>query len=29
MQQILNKQEETAAVRERLGKHVPAETVSI
>jgi hypothetical protein len=25
-QQILNKQEQTAAARERLGKHVPAAT---
>jgi hypothetical protein len=24
MQQILNKQEQTAAAKERLGKHVPA-----
>jgi hypothetical protein len=28
-QQILNKQEQTAAAREHLGKQVPAKTVSI
>jgi hypothetical protein len=27
-QQILNKQEWTAATKERLAKHVPAETIS-